>query len=176
MLRPRMKAPKFAIPCAANSLSTSIDPPSCPCIARNAFVWKYHWKISGPRLPSGSFRLCSVPALKPSNETANPATRTFCIIFVLPGSKLHAIADQGRSLRGQKSGSGKLARISNEKRARLREPLHRKYVTVHAVACRKRYSVACQKLMVVAHQQAGYKRACFQRRSYARAIGVLAHR
>src|SRR5678815_1195832 len=89
MLRPRIKAPKFAIPRAANSSSTSMDPPSCPCIARNVFVWKNHWKISGPRLPSGSFRLCSVPALKPSNDTANPATRTLGIFALL---QLHAIA------------------------------------------------------------------------------------
>jgi hypothetical protein len=30
-------------------------------------------------LPSGSLRLCSIPALKPSIETLKPATRTFDI-------------------------------------------------------------------------------------------------
>ena len=35
-----------------------------------------------PRLPSGSLRLCSIPALKPSSERPNPATQTFDI-FVL---------------------------------------------------------------------------------------------
>src|SRR4051794_12553109 len=77
MLRPRMNAPKFSIDRRANTSSTSVDPPSCPCMARNDLVWKNQLKISGPRLPSGSFRLCSIPALKPSNETPNPATRTF---------------------------------------------------------------------------------------------------
>ena len=102
MLRPRIKAPKFAIPRAANSSSTSMDPPSCPCIARNVFVWKNHWKISGPRLPSGSFRLCSVPALKPSNDTANPATRTLCIYICVTCLQLHAIAPSSSVTRRSK--------------------------------------------------------------------------
>jgi hypothetical protein len=41
---------------------------------------KNHSKISPPRTPKGSLRLCSIPALKPSSETPNPATRTFVIM------------------------------------------------------------------------------------------------
>ena len=34
-------------------------------------------KSQYPACLKGSFRLCSIPALKPSNDTLNPATRTF---------------------------------------------------------------------------------------------------
>src|SRR5581483_1930808 len=76
MLRPRMNAAKLSIDRNANSSSRSVDPPPWPCIARNLFVWKNHWNISGPRFPSGLSILCSGPALKPSKETPKPATRT----------------------------------------------------------------------------------------------------
>src|SRR5215218_2989941 len=74
MLRPRIQAPTFAKPAAANSSSAPVEPPGLPTIAWNVRVGNIHSCSASPPTPSGFSRLWSGPAPKPSAETLKQAT------------------------------------------------------------------------------------------------------